>query len=390
MDVGALPDGEPYMVMECLEGRDLAALLRSTGPLSIDDTVDYVLQASEAIADAHRLGIVHRDLKPSNLFLVESHGVGRGVIKVLDFGISKVTGLGGQGSMTQSVSMLGSPAYMSPEQMDSARDVDARTDIWALGVILYELLSGVPPFTGDSLPQLCMAISSRPAAPLRRARPDVPVGLEQVVARCLEKDRTIRLGSVVELALALREFAPPRSHLSIERIHAMAARSGSGPITPLPVASRAEPRLETLAAEPPTGSTHPGWGNTAGKQRPPLRRALVTAAVAAVVLVGAAFLVPGLVAPTETSPTAQGSNPPPAVRPPPVPAAELSATSTAAQERLAETPSASAAPNPTATSIASATLSARPLRPAPAPPGSTRRPAPVKPRPQDSTWEDER
>src|SRR5690606_33682382 len=138
IDVGTLETGSPYMVMEYLSGVDLAQYLERSGPLSISEAVDYVVQAMEAIAEAHSLGIVHRDLKPANLFrIVRSDGTPS--IKVLDFGISKV---GTDHSMTQTSSMMGSPYYMSPEQMVSSKSVDARTDIWSLAIILYELVAG--------------------------------------------------------------------------------------------------------------------------------------------------------------------------------------------------------------------------------------------------------
>ena len=158
-DVGTLESGAPYLVMEYLDGSDLSALLRRDGPLPPRDAVEYVLQACEALAEAHAVGIVHRDLKPANLFLAR-HAGGAPRIKVLDFGISKLTARDpsmppDDPSMTRTRAWLGSPLYMSPEQMRSARDVDTRTDIWALGVILYELLSGKPPFDGETFPELC-------------------------------------------------------------------------------------------------------------------------------------------------------------------------------------------------------------------------------------------
>jgi serine/threonine-protein kinase len=135
IDVGKLENGAPYIVMEFLEGSDLASLLRARGALAIDETVEYVLQASEAIAEAHALGIIHRDLKLENLFVVR-RADGLMSVKVLDFGISKVTGMAGSGrdvGMTRTSTIMGSPLYMSPEQLHSTRDVDTRTDIWANG-----------------------------------------------------------------------------------------------------------------------------------------------------------------------------------------------------------------------------------------------------------------
>mgnify|MGYP001062724726 FL=1 len=145
-DVGTLESGAPYMVMEYLDGVDLARYLESRGPLPVPEAVEYMLQACEALAEAHALGIVHRDLKPANLFRIERVD-GTPSIKLLDFGISKV--IAHQVALTQTSSMLGSPLYMAPEQMTSSKHVDARADVWALGIILFELVTGEPPFQGD-------------------------------------------------------------------------------------------------------------------------------------------------------------------------------------------------------------------------------------------------
>jgi predicted Ser/Thr protein kinase len=231
IDVGTLETGAPYMVMEYLDGSDLAAVLRTRGALPVEEAVEYVLQACEALAEAHVLGIVHRDLKPANLFLIR-RADGTASIKVLDFGISKF--LPGKGSssdaaMTRTRTVMGSPLYMSPEQMASTRDVDGRTDLWALGVILFELVSGEPPFNADTMPQLCAMILNAPAPSVRRIAPRVPIGLDAVIGHCLERDVADRYANVAQLASALRDYAPARALGSIERIarivggaHAMA------------------------------------------------------------------------------------------------------------------------------------------------------------------------
>src|SRR5262249_54974882 len=148
LDVGTLDTGAPYMVMEYLEGEDLDLALKAKTVLSLHEVVRYILQACEAVAEAHALGIIHRDLKPANLFLAERADGSRS-IKVLDFGISKLMpeGQAVDASLTKTHAVMGSPMYMSPEQLRSARDVDARADIWALGVILYEMLCGKGPFS---------------------------------------------------------------------------------------------------------------------------------------------------------------------------------------------------------------------------------------------------
>jgi serine/threonine-protein kinase len=203
------------MVMEYLTGSDLAQVV-SAGRLGTEEAIDYVLQACEAIAEAHAKGIVHRDLKPSNLFLTRRPD-GSALVKVLDFGISKATVLEPDGiasaSLTATTSVIGSPLYMSPEQMRSAKNVDARTDVWSLGVILYELLTGKPVYEAETFPGLYAMIASDPAPPLRSRRADVSEGLEAAVMRCLEKDPSRRWQSVAELATALAPFGSRRSRV---------------------------------------------------------------------------------------------------------------------------------------------------------------------------------
>ena len=215
IDVGALETGAPYMVMEYLQGCDLAALVGSRGALPIGEAADYILQACEAIAEAHSLGIVHRDLKPANLFLI-GRPDGSSLVKVLDFGISKTLG-SSSAAMTGTMTVLGSPYYMSPEHMSSSKNVDHRTDIWALGAILHELLTGQVPFKADTLAQLCLMVVQQPPPRLRSLRPDAPPGLEALIRKCLEKDRDRRFPHVGDFALALGEFAPARSRVSVER-----------------------------------------------------------------------------------------------------------------------------------------------------------------------------
>ena len=220
IDVGTLDTGAPYMVMEYLEGIDLRAELRQSGSLPIERAVEYILQAAEAVAEAHSLGIVHRDLKPANLFLAKGPDGSRSV-KVLDFGVSKVTKPGVADSeldLTRTDAVMGSPRYIAPEQLLSSRDADARADIWALGNILYECVSGQRPFRAASLAALCAAVLKDPPVPLREAKPGVPAALDALVVRCLQKDPAHRFQSMAELARALVEFSPVRGRISLERI----------------------------------------------------------------------------------------------------------------------------------------------------------------------------
>ena len=197
LDVAQLDTGAPYIVMECLEGEDLGRLV-ARAPLSVATAADYVVQACVAVAEAHALGIVHRDLKPANLFLT-TRVDGTPLIKVLDFGIAKAPE--SEARITQTSSLMGSPAYMSPEQLRSAKDVDVRSDVWSLGVILYELVSGRLPFPGDSITEVAVKVSVDPAVPL-----DVDPAFDAVVMRAIEKDIAKRYQSVSELATALVPF----------------------------------------------------------------------------------------------------------------------------------------------------------------------------------------
>jgi serine/threonine-protein kinase len=230
-DVGTLPNGSPYMVMEYLEGGDLAGWIRQRGALPVEQAIEFVLQACVAVADAHALGIVHRDLKPANLFCIRRSD-GQLTIKVLDFGISKMNdnnGLGGSGSVTRTSALMGSPLYMSPEQMRSSKDVDAQTDIWALGIILFELITGRPAFIAESVTELAIKVASEPTPALHSLRAEVHPGVEAIVSRCLEKDRRKRFANVAELAVALLPFAPKRARASVERITGIIQGAGMSP-----------------------------------------------------------------------------------------------------------------------------------------------------------------
>jgi serine/threonine protein kinase len=208
-DVGELDSGAPYMVMEFLQGQDLAALLASLGTPPIASAVEYAIQACEGLDEAHRAGIVHRDVKPANLFLTRRPN-GTACIKVVDFGISK----GGGGDTLHSTSsraMFGSPLYMAPEQMRATHHVDARADLWSLGASLYELLSGEVPFAAESLVDLAYRIANEAPPSLQERRPEVPPELERIVMRCLEKDPDCRFADARSLANALEAFRQQRS-----------------------------------------------------------------------------------------------------------------------------------------------------------------------------------
>ncbi|MBI5536363.1 MAG: serine/threonine protein kinase [Deltaproteobacteria bacterium] len=215
LDVGRLDSGAPFMVMEHLTGEDLSRKLKSAGRLGIQEAVDLVLQACSALEEAHGLGIIHRDIKPSNLFLCTRRD-GTPTLKVLDFGISKLTRAledltGESTSMTGTASVMGSAWYMSPEQLQDTRRVDVRTDIWSLGVVLYELVSGSSPFQGDNAAAVGARIAAGRPRKLSELRDDLPSGLDNVVMRCLEKSPDDRFSEIGSLSRALRPFGSAAS-----------------------------------------------------------------------------------------------------------------------------------------------------------------------------------
>jgi serine/threonine-protein kinase len=295
-DVGTLETGAPYMVMEFLQGQDLSAVIRDRGALPYADAVDLVLQACEALSEAHALGIVHRDLKPANLFLITAAD-GSPCIKVLDFGISKLISADSSGhdyGMTKTHAIIGSPLYMSPEQMQSSRDVDGRSDIWAVGTILFELLAARPPFLADTMPQLCAAIlQGAPPLP-RQFRPDLPPGLEVAILRCLEKDRTQRFANVGELAAALAPFGTANARRSAERVSKVLSAAGISS-SGLSLAPPVQPDVATQSA----------WGKSTQSRGPGALWILLALLVALGAGAGALLLHRSATAPApETSRTA--------------------------------------------------------------------------------------
>lgn len=225
--------GLPYLVMELLDGYDLAETLESRGPLGLAETIDYLLQACEALAEAHAKGIVHRDLKPSNLFLARQPD-GSAILKIVDFGISKFltpdgADAGNDMSMTQTATVLGSPLYMSPEQLKASKAVDGRTDVWALGVIFHELLTGTCPFSGATLPEVSAGILMLPTPSLVAKRPDLPPQLDGILERWLAKKPEDRFPSVGDVAAALAPYGNASAFGARDRILERLANHGSVP-----------------------------------------------------------------------------------------------------------------------------------------------------------------
>ncbi len=248
-DVGTY-DGAPYLVMELLEGIDLEKVLRREKRLSPPLACSYLIQACAGVAEAHAAQIVHRDLKPGNLFLVRRPD-GTPLIKVLDFGIAKAPREAELG-LTGTDAVLGSPAYMSLEQLRSSRLVDTRSDIWSLGVILYELVAGRRPFVGEGVADLALRIAMEPIPRL----PDGPAKLDAIIGRCLEREPAQRYQDVGELARALAPFAgEPERRLakSIGRT----SRPSNQPIIFFPAkeADRAAGASALLAPSAPTQAT---------------------------------------------------------------------------------------------------------------------------------------
>ncbi len=370
-DVGRLESGAPYMVMEHLEGCDLQQLLRSQGPLPLWAAVTYVLQACEAIGEAHAAGIVHRDIKPANLFLTRSAD-GSPSTKVLDFGISKFTPLAGAEpglDMTKTTAILGSPLYMSPEQMASTRNVDLRTDIWALGAVLYQLTTGVVPFQAESITQLCVMVLQQEPVPPSLMQHGLPVEFDRVVMRCLQKAPAHRYANVAELAAELQPFGAEEARTSVQRIQRMlgipAAPSDWRSSPSLASSSQTgapslDPEGATPLVSPQTGplgaGTSASWGQTAsgGKTKSPV----LGLAVSGVAVLAAALAGLGLFVHHRSQSTAAFAPEPPSVQPPTTPTT-LAAVDPAGSAAPGNPPVASSRPSAPASSAPAAVVAAK-------------------------------
>ena len=269
MDVSGTDSDIPFLVMEYLHGKDLSAIIKQRGPLPVRDAVDYVLHACEALGEAHAQGIVHRDLKPANLFLT-TRADGTDCVKVLDFGISKVAAGGDGSSLTRTRGMMGSPLYMSPEQARSARDATTQSDIWSMGIVLYELLTGRTPFKGESVMELCSDLLNTFPPPPSELRPELPKGLDAAVMRCIEKEPSNRFNNVAELAGALAPFGAAGAWESARvtaRVLGLHPLAGAGQVVEMPP-TEPVPQLKStlpetpLAAPPRVGETVGSWGAT--------------------------------------------------------------------------------------------------------------------------------
>lgn len=245
-DVGKLPSGAPYMVLELLSGQDLAELL-TDGRLEVPRAAHIALQVLRGLEAAHAAGVIHRDLKPSNVFLTRHEG-DREFVKILDFGISKVTAEPGGASITQTNSALGTPLYMSPEQARNPRDVDPRTDLYSAGVILYEMLSGRAPHTVENgeVTAVLYKLFTQDPPPLAAARPELPAALCALVHKALAREPADRFQSAREMALALATYCDERSQVELTRL-------GQRPISEAParVVVRAPPAEDSTRPSSP-------------------------------------------------------------------------------------------------------------------------------------------
>ncbi len=294
-DVGKTEEGAPFIVMEELVGEDLSRISKRDGPMPVELAVDYVLQACAGIIDAHAVGVVHRDLKPSNLFLA-SLGNGRQVVKVIDFGIAKFRGSEVESQddgITHTQVIIGTPKYMAPEQVRSAKDVDGRADVWSLGMILAELLCGVPLFKAPSVSELIVKILTVPVPRVDSLRPDLPSSLADVIAAALIKDEASRTPSVAAFAKALLPFAPAARRLAMEPTLANVAAppsartfDASDPHLPAALSSGSFPQPNDATA---ISVTAMGFGSPNSARRRKVSRVAILSGV------GVALLLAGIV-----------------------------------------------------------------------------------------------
>jgi serine/threonine protein kinase len=297
-DVGQLESGTPYMILEYLEGMDLGTRIDQKGAIGVGEAADILIEAAAGIQQAHAMGIVHRDLKPSNVFLAERNDGSR-IVKVLDFGVAKHLGpttFAEAKFETSSKAFLGSPLFMSPEQVRQARSVDTRTDIWSLGMVLYNAVTATTPFDAETLGELLAKVLEAPVPPLRSHRPDAPAPFEAVVARCLMRDPAARYPTVLALAEALLPFASREHEAVVQKMRRSSARLGPSSPESASVATATESRPAAAMTEvrPPSGSTMNGVSQAFGRSSTSRRRAfsiglaglLVASVVGAIAVLG--------------------------------------------------------------------------------------------------------
>ncbi len=378
MDVDVLPGpGVPYIVMERLEGEDLASAFNRRAPLPVGEVLRWILEACEAIAEAHALGIVHRDLKPGNLFLARRRD-GSTYVKVLDFGISKMNRPAAEAHhATETGVVFGSPYYMAPEQMVSARRVDERADIWSLGVILYQLLTGELPFQASTAMELGALVLHGP--PPRRPvelRPELPQPLDAAILRCLERDRERRFAGVGELAAELRPFADRAGAAQLDRTAPLPPREMTAPWPPpsRPIESTPAPREARVEASGARSVAYVAARSAVVPPRPAhLAGIAITAAVAGLVLgvvvlretLHAPATSPAEAAPSQTVPVALTAEPASSTRAPSSDVAPAAVPPSASAPDVEQTPR-----------LAPSTTAGPPERPKAPPTAAASRPRP--------------
>jgi len=312
MDVGIAPTGEPYLVMEFLEGESLADLLVRAGPLDVGAAVGVFEPALQALHAAHTKGIVHRDLKPENIFLQHREG-GPPRVKLIDFGISKISqGPGGE-KLTQTGSVMGTPAYMSPEQARGSTELDHRSDLYSMGVILYEMLTGRLPFEGENFTEIIISILTQEPIPPREACAEFPNEAEPVLLRALVKDPAGRYADALEFAGALQGLSGYENRQAQLTSLAASAKKTTFAAGSLGPAIDSSPggsvAADVLSMVSGGAATPTGWAGT----QPPRKKSSRTKAIVAIVIVacvisagglGALFLVPRLTAPPPPAPVA--------------------------------------------------------------------------------------
>ncbi|MDI1437039.1 serine/threonine-protein kinase [Polyangium sorediatum] len=352
-DVGQTETGAPYLVMERLYGHDLEAELTRRGKLPVAEAVDLALEACEGIAAAHAQGLVHRDLKPANLFLAERPLRPR-VLKVLDFGLSK-DAPGHSASITGTDAVFGTPQYMSPEQIQSTKNVDARSDQHALGMILYEMLAGAPPYAAESITQLIVVIATQPPPRVREKRPEVAARLEEAILRALAKRPHERFADLGAFSEAIAPFGGPEARTRATRIGQALVGTASLDITGPGRPSRV-PTDQAITLPRAPAHTHAGFTSSVdlGDARGRKKRAAIFATgglvatallVSLVVVTQHAATPEATTTPPEATPAARApepTTPPPpqvtAAAPPPAATSSAATSTTPAKTTKAPTP----------------------------------------------------